>query len=126
MSQEPFGSHRERLRARIDELEKRIDELKVRARQAESEVRSKLQREGGPRELVEETLARLKDVREASEEGWEEMKAGAERLWMDARAAWERTAERPAEGAPRSEGSPPSGTAGGEGPGAGASGEGTP
>jgi hypothetical protein len=96
MNQEPNGSARERLRAQIDELEKRLDELKLRARQAESEVRTRLHREGGPRELIEETLARLKDVREASEAGWEEMKAGAEKLWMDARAAWERSGEKAA------------------------------
>lgn len=111
MSQEPLGSNRERLRARIDELEKRIEELKVRARQAESEVRSKLHREGGPRELIEETLARLKEVREASDAGWEEMKAGAEKLWMDARAAWDRSGERdPDEASKEDGGSPPSET----------------
>jgi hypothetical protein len=96
MSQEPNGSTRDRLRAQIDELEKRLEELKTRARQAESEVRSKLHREGGARELIEETLARLKEVREASEAGWEEMKAGAEKIWMDARAAWERSGEKTA------------------------------
>jgi chromosome segregation ATPase len=110
MSQEPLGSHRERLRARIDELEKHIEELKVRARQAESEVRSKLHREGGPRELIEETLARLKEVREASDAGWEEMKAGAEKLWMDARAAWDRGGEKAADEPPKEAGSPPSET----------------
>jgi hypothetical protein len=112
MTQEPDGSNRDRLRARIDELEKHLEELKARARQAESEVRSKLHREGGARELIEETLARLKEVREASEAGWEEMKAGAEKIWMDARAAWEKSERRTSGGGSPEAGGPSAGTAG--------------
>lgn len=95
MEDERKKAYQDRLAARIKEWEAKVDQLAARARRAEADLRLKLQdEESDLRKKLDEARSRLRALREASDEGWEEIKAGAEKLWIDVRHAWDRAAEK--------------------------------
>ncbi len=86
-------AYADRFRARIEEWEAKLDQLGARARRAEADLRIKLNdEESDLRKRLDEARARLRELQAASGEGWEEVKGGAERIWRDVRAAWDRSA----------------------------------
>lgn len=101
MDEERRKAYQDRAQARVREWEAKLDELGARARRAEAELRLKLQdEESDLRKKLDEARARLRDMKDASGDGWDEIRAGAEKLWTDLRAAWDRSAEPQADGDP--------------------------
>jgi hypothetical protein len=84
-------AYQDRLKAHIEEWESRIEQLAARAIRAEAALRERLSsEESGLLQQLAEARSRLRELIDASEEGWEEVKAGAEKIWVDVREAWER------------------------------------
>ena len=95
--------YKERLRAKLRELEARIDELADWARDAEADFRAGvLSDDSALKQKLAEARVRIQELKAASEDGWGEVKAGAQKICADVRAAWDRGRE--------SESDPPSGS----------------
>lgn len=95
--------YKERFRAKLRELEARIDDLADWARDAEADFRSGvLSDDSALKQKLAEARVRIQELKAASDDGWEEVKAGAQKICADVRAAWDRGSE--------SESDPPSGT----------------
>lgn len=93
MDEEKKRAYQDRFQARIDEWEAKLEQLGARARKAEADIRLQLQDEESElRKKLDEVRKRLRDLKAASGEGWEEIRAGTERLWTDLRTAWDQGA----------------------------------
>jgi hypothetical protein len=100
MDPERRKAYMEGLRGLITEMEGALEDLASRARRAEAHVRSGLAAdEEDLRCRLREAQSRLREMQSASEEGWEEIRLGAERLWRDVRAAWQSSGTHDSEGA---------------------------
>lgn len=72
------------MQAKLEEWNAEIDELEARARkqkaQATADYHARLAELKGKRD---EAAEKLKEVQNASEDAWESLKTGAERIWDD-------------------------------------------
>lgn len=72
------------MQAKLDEWNAHIDELEARARKAKA--REAQQRHARIAELTrkrDEVRAQLEKLKQAGEDSWESLKAGAEQVWND-------------------------------------------
>lgn len=88
-------AYEEKFKAQLDELNAKIDILKAKAKQAEASLK------GDYYETVEDLLkkrseaqSKLKDLREAGDGAWEDMKQGVEESWSSFTAAVKSAASR--------------------------------
>ena len=79
------------LRDAIGNLDRRMDEFADWVRRAEADLRGRAGPDDSPlRQKLAEARLRLRELKTASEGGWEEVKSGARRICVDMRAAWDR------------------------------------
>ena len=84
-------TYRERVRAKVRQLDARIEELAAWARDAEADLRAEiLSDDSRLRRKLANAQGRIEELRAAAEDGWEEVKAGAQKTCVDVRAAWDR------------------------------------
>ena len=87
-------AYRERFRAKIREIDARIEEFADWARGVEADFRAGiLSDESTLKQKLAEARMQIEELRAASEDGWEEVKAGAQKVCVDVRAAWDRERE---------------------------------
>ncbi|WP_163558212.1 coiled coil domain-containing protein [Halomonas sp. NO4] len=74
--------YEQKLQAKLDEWQAEIDKLKARARGAEADARIEHEKEIDDLEARrDEARQKLSELREAGDDAWEDVKAGAERAW---------------------------------------------
>jgi len=72
----------EKIKAKLDELNAGIDVLEARGRDAQADMRIKIDEELGTlKQRREEAKAHLENLRNAGDEAWEDMKDGVELAW---------------------------------------------
>ncbi len=87
-------AYKERFRAKIREIDARIEEFADWARGVETDVRAGILSDDSTlKQKLAQARMRIEELRAASEDGWEEAKAGAQKVCVDVRAAWDRGRE---------------------------------
>lgn len=75
--------------AKIEELQADIDKLDAKARQSEADMRIKYQDEleqlKAQRDLAK---SRLDEIKNSSDDAWEELKAGTEKAFDELKSSW--------------------------------------
>ncbi len=108
--------YKERVRAKLRELEARIDELADWARDAEADFRAGVLSDDSALKLkLAEARVRIQELKAASQDGWEEVKAGAQKICADVRTAWDRGREAESD-PPSASGEPSPGSESGAAP----------
>jgi predicted nucleic acid-binding Zn-ribbon protein len=82
-------------KAKIDEWNADIDKMKVKMDAAEADAKIEYQQQlDEMRAQRDEAEAKLKEVREAGDEAWDDMKAGVDKAWSSISDAFERARSR--------------------------------
>ncbi len=85
----------EKFEAQIKELQADIDKLDAKARQSEADMKIKYQDELEQlRRKRDQLEGRLTEIKKASDDAWEELKAGAEKAYDELKFSWKSAMSR--------------------------------
>ncbi|MFC3285976.1 coiled coil domain-containing protein [Litchfieldella rifensis] len=88
-------AYEQKLQAKLDEWQAEVDKLKARAQGAQADARIEYQEEIDRLESYrDEARQKLAELREASDDAWEDLKDGAERAWDSASEAFKSARSR--------------------------------
>jgi uncharacterized protein Yka (UPF0111/DUF47 family) len=80
-----------KLKEKLDEWDADIDELEERAQKTKTEIEFELKDQITTLKLKRDIVKlKLSEIMDASEEAWEDIKAGAEEAWADVKDAMEK------------------------------------
>jgi uncharacterized protein Yka (UPF0111/DUF47 family) len=81
----------DKLKEKLDEWDADIDELEERAQKTKTEIEFELKDQITTLKLKRDIVKlKLSEIMDASEEAWEDIKAGAEEAWADVKDAMEK------------------------------------
>lgn len=81
----------DKLKEKLDEWDADIDELEERAQKTKTEIEFELKDQVTALKLKRDIVKlKLSEIMDASEEAWEDIKAGAEEAWADVKDAMEK------------------------------------
>jgi len=80
------------MQAKLDEWNAEIEELEAKARKQKAQATADYHaRIAELKDKRDEAAKKLKEVQNASDDAWEELKTGAERIWDDVKQTYEET-----------------------------------
>ncbi|NHI02017.1 coiled coil domain-containing protein [Oceanimonas sp. MB9] len=87
--------YQQKAEAKLSEWKAELDKLKAQARQADADTRIELNRQIEAMDAqIEQGESRIRELSEASEQGWQELKQGFETAWGNLSDAFDRAVDR--------------------------------